>query len=134
MTSDAMGNRGAGLRPTGEPAQMNQEDLGRLMRSAVGMNLNSSLGSFKMSYSDGLNGNTRDSGGLGKGSAQATFNSPTVDGMFNFSAAEILGSSGIHNGFSSGVGISNGFSNAGAPMGAGSQKRPATSLSMRMSF
>jgi hypothetical protein len=136
MTSGTMGNRGAGLM--GQPGQFNQMNLGPFTRAAVGMNLGSSLGGFKMSYTNGLNGSANGAGGVGKGSAQATFNSSPFDGMFNFSAGAMMGSSAMHGAFSSGAFGLNSFSNTGsfgtAPMGGGSDKRPSTSLTMRMSF
>jgi hypothetical protein len=108
-------------------------NLGQFTPAAVGMNLTSLLGSFRMSYTDGFNGNVDGPAGVGKGSAQATFNGSTLGGALNFSAATMMGSSGIHGASSSGAPGSTSFSNPGsfgtAPMGAGMVKRPT-----RMSF
>jgi hypothetical protein len=122
----------------GQPGQFNQPNFGQFVRAPAGMNLSSSFGSFRMSYGDGLNGHASGPGGVGKGSARATFNSSTFfGGAYKFSAA-MMGSSGMHGAFSSGAFSLGSFSNTGspggAPMGAGSQKRPATSLKMRMTF
>ena len=134
--SDPMGNRGRGLM--GQPGQFNQPNFGQFVRAAAGMNLRSSFGSFRMSFGDGLNAHASGPGGVGKGSAQAALNSSTFRGAYNFSTAAPMGSSGMHGAFSSGAFGLNGFSNrgsiGGAPMGAGSQKRPAPSLMMRMTF
>lgn len=136
MSSNTMGNRSAWLM--GQPGQLNQPNFGQFLRASAGMNLSSSFGGFRMSYGDKLNGNAGGPGSVGKGAAQATFNSSSFGGAFNFSAAAMMGSSGMHGAFSSGVIGSNSFSNpssfGGAPMGAGSEKRPATSLTTRMSF
>jgi hypothetical protein len=102
------------------------------------MNLSSPFGSFKMSYSDHLNGSSNAQGGAEKGAAQATFNSPKFGDLFNFSATEMMGSGGMRGGLSAGADGSNGASSSSmfttSPMGAESGKRPTTSLNLRMSF
>jgi hypothetical protein len=132
--SAAMGARGGGA-----PGQMRmgQMNLDQLMRGSAGMDLKSSLGNFRMSYTDGLGGKA--GGAMNKGSAQATFNSSSFGGMFNFSAAStLLGSSSMPGGFSSGARGSSMFdsgSGAGGPFGGpDSQRHPTTSLTMRLSF
>jgi hypothetical protein len=108
------------------------------MRSSVGMDLKSSLGNFRMSYSDAVS--AANPGGMGKGSAQAVFNSSTFGGgKFNFSAVTALGGGSARGGGFSAAGMgANDFGNSGA-FGGGSaadsaEKHPASSLTMRMSF
>jgi hypothetical protein len=130
MGSVSTSERGAGRVQFGQP------NLGLLMRSAVGMNMRSSLGSFRMSYSEAAKANSID-----KGTAQAAFNSATFGKMFNFSAAEMIGPGASRGAFLSGAGNNGAFGGSGlfgsplgAGVGAGSDKRPTTSVTMRMSF
>jgi hypothetical protein len=128
MAAGARGNRGAA------PGQMGQMNLGQFLHSMAGMNLNSSLGTFKMSYANGINGTANALGNVGRGSAQATFTTPTFDGMFNFSAGAASGSGGSRTTFSTGLTTSNKGAFRTPSMGAGANKQPKTSLTMRMSF
>jgi hypothetical protein len=112
-------------------------NLDQLMRGSMGMDMKSSLGNFRMFYTGGVDGKA--DGGMNKASARATFNSASFAGLFNFSAATTLqGSSSMPGGFASGAKGSNLFeSTSGADGllgGADSQKHPATSLTMRLSF
>jgi hypothetical protein len=132
--SAAMGARGGGAPGQMRMGQMNMDQL---MRGSAGMDLKSSLGNFRMSYTDGLDGKA--GGAMNKGSAQASFNSSSFGGMFNFSAASTLLDGGsTPGGFSGGARGSSMFESGsgtgGAFVGADSQRRPTTSLTMRLSF
>jgi len=134
ISQAGLGAAATGGHGSGVPGQMN---LDPLMRGSMGMDMKSSLGNFRMFYTGGVEGNA--GRGMNKASAQATFNSISFAGLFNFSAAETLPSgSSMPGGFSSGEKGSNflnGTSGAFGPFGgADSQKHPTTSLTMRLSF
>jgi hypothetical protein len=119
--------------------------LDQLMRGNLGMYLKSSVGSFRVSYQDGLgvrsNGLGSRSkgmgGGAGLGSANTTFNSSTFgNGMFNFAASAMLGSGSStgapRSGFSAGPMRGAGTGNQFSPNGT--QKHSAASVSLHLSF
>jgi hypothetical protein len=110
----------------------------QLPRSDLGMYFKSSLGKFGGAYRDSLLGTKSNNlgGGMGQGSPRATFNSSSfANGIFNFSAAGTLGSGSMagstHGGFSANSMSGNRF---GGQFGPGSDKRPATSVSLHLSF
>jgi hypothetical protein len=122
---------------SGLPGVAGQMNLEQFMRAGGGMNLSSSFGTFRMSYSDPLSGNAAGAGGIGRGTAQARFSSSTTGNMFNFSAATTLGEGPSHGGLG-GAANSNAFGNAdwfGSTSGAADAgKRSTTSVTMRLSF
>jgi len=78
--------------------------LNQLSRSGFNLPLNSAAGRFQFSYKDqlGTGGNAL-GGGIGSGSAQASFTSRSLKNeMFHFSAAAMLGGVGGGSGFGGG--------------------------------
>ena len=112
--------------------------LDQLTRGNLGMYLKSSMGSFRLSYRDalGIRSNAL-GGGVGQGSAGATFNSASFgNGMFNLSATSTLGSGSAagmsRGGFSSGS--MSGAGHGGPSNPSGSEKHPTASVSLHLHF
>ncbi len=112
--------------------------LDQLTRGDLGMYLKSSVGSFRLSYRDALSArNNGMGGGVGQGSAGASFNSSTFgNGMFNFSANSMLGSGSTagssRGGFSSGSMSGRGHGGPSNP--GGTEKHPTASVSLHLHF
>jgi hypothetical protein len=112
--------------------------LDQLTRGDLGMYLKSSVGSFRLSYRDALGARSNGmGGGVGQGSAGASFNSSTFgNGMFNLSATSTLGSGSTagssRSGFSSGS--MNGSGHGGQSNPSGTEKRPTASVSLHLHF
>lgn len=102
------------------------------------MYLKSSVGSFRISYRDAFGARSNGmGGGVGQGSAGASFNSSTFgNGMFNLSATSTLGSGSMagssRGGFSSGSMSGSGHGGPSNPSGTG--KQPAASVSLHLHF
>jgi hypothetical protein len=112
--------------------------LDQLTRGDLGMYLKSSGGSFRLSYRDALGARSNGmGGGVGQGSAGASFNSSTFgNGMFNLSANSMRGSGSMagssRGGFSSG---SMGGQGHGGPSNpSGIEKHPTASVSLHLHF
>ena len=102
------------------------------------MYLKSSVGSFRLSYKDAFGSRSNGlSGGVGQGSAGASFNSSTFGiGMFNLSATSTLGS-GSTAGSSRGgyyAGSISGQGHGGPSNPNGAEKHPAASVSLHLHF
>ena len=112
--------------------------LDQLTRGNLGMYLKSSVGSFRLSYQDAFGARSNGlGGGVGQGSAGASFNSSTFgNGMFNFSATTMLGSGSTggssRGGFS--AGSMNGQGHGGPSNPSGAQKQPTASVSLHLHF
>ena len=112
--------------------------LNQLTKGDLGMYLKSSVGSFHLSYRDALGARSNGmGGGVGQGSAGASFNSSIFgNGMFNLSANSMLGSGSTagssRGGFSSG---SMGGQGHGGPSNpSGTEKHPTASVSLHLHF
>jgi len=112
--------------------------LDQLTRADLGIYMKSSMGNFRFTYQDALGARRNNlGGGVGQGSAGATFNSSTFgNGIFNLSATSTLGSGSMsgssRGGFS--VGPTSG-AGRGSPATPGStEKHPAASVSLHLHF
>jgi hypothetical protein len=112
--------------------------LDQLTRTDLGMYMKSSMGNFRFTYQDALGARRNNlGGGVGQGSAGATFNSSTFgSGIFNLSATTALGSAfaaGSSRGSFS-IGSTSG-PGRGSPAAPGStEKHPAASVSLHLHF
>jgi len=112
--------------------------LNQLTRGDLGMYLKSSMGSFRLSYQEAFGSRSRGlGGGVGQGSAGASFNSSTFgNGIFNLSAISTLGygstAGSSRGGFSSGS--MSGAGHGGPSSPGGTVKQPAASVSLHLHF
>jgi hypothetical protein len=114
------GNSGAWGSALGVLPKLNQ-----LERNGLKLPVDSPFGKFQFSYRDQLGQGANALGGIGRGSAQATFNSTGLkDDMLHFSATAMYGGAGSGMGgssFGSGgaTGAGSGMFSAGSMNGAG---------------
>jgi hypothetical protein len=108
--------------------------LDQLTRGDRGMYLKSSMGNFRFSYRDALSARSNGmGGGVGQGSAGASFNSSTFgNGMFTtmLGSGSTAGSS--RGGFSSGSMSGRGHGGPSNP--GGTEKHPTASVSLHLHF
>jgi hypothetical protein len=111
--------------------------LNQLTRGDLRMYLKSSAGSFRLSYQDAYRARSNGlGGGVGQGSAGASFYSPTFgNGIFNLSTTSMRGSGSpavsSRGGFS---GSMSGSGHGGPSNPGGTEKHPAASVSLHLHF
>jgi len=121
FSEDAGKELGSGK--SGSPAGV-LPDLSQVERNGLKLPVNSSAGKFQFSYRDRLGpGGNAMGGGIGRGSAQATFNSTGLkDDMLHFSATAMFGGAGSGMGSSfTGSGAGGSSFGSGGAFGTGGQ-------------
>jgi hypothetical protein len=123
--------RGTGVRfggrPQGKPKPV-IPNLNQLTRQGMNLRFNSPAGSFRLTYREVFGPRTNAlGGGMGMGTAAATYTTSNVGGtLVNFSAAAFMGGPPT-------TAMTGGFYN-NSLWTAGTQKHPAPTLSVRLTF
>jgi hypothetical protein len=120
------GLRGAGING---PPLLSMQKLNQLNSQQMNLRFNSSAGSFRFTYREvfGARANSV-GGGVGQGTAAATFSSTNFGGsLFNFSAAALMGAPAPGS-------VTGGFQNSPTVFTGGTQKHPAPTVALRLTF
>lgn len=106
--------------------------IDQLQRQGMNLHMNSPFGNFRLQYREIFSGRANSlGGGLGQASAAATYTTPRfgAGGMFDFSAAALMGTGSINTLLGSGFGSSTigGF-------GPGARKQEGPTVALKLTF
>jgi hypothetical protein len=105
--------------------------LDQLSKQGMNLRMNSPFGSFRLQYREIFSGRANSlGGGVGQASAAATFTTPKFgNGMFDFSAAALMGTGSINTMLGSGFGNS-----AIGGFGPVLRKNPGPTVALKLTF
>lgn len=105
--------------------------LDQLSKQGLNLRMNSAFGSFRLQYREIFSGRANSlGGGVGQASAAATFTTPKFgNGMFDFSAAALMGTGSINTLLGSGFGNS-----AIGGFGPALRKNPGPTVALKLTF
>jgi hypothetical protein len=106
--------------------------IDQLQRQGMNVRLNSPFGNFRLTYREVFGGRANSlGGGVGQASAAATFTTPRfgTGGMFDFSAAALMGTGQINTFMGGGFG-----NNSIGGFGPGAHKQQAPTVALKLTF